>query len=109
MLAVSGITGLAPREATVPIEFSLLRGEYLSDILDQPHALQRTLAGLAESSRSAELRRLFRLQSFKTVVLTGMGASRHALHPLHLGLTQHGLCSVMVETSELIHLSHTLV
>jgi glutamine---fructose-6-phosphate transaminase (isomerizing) len=30
-----------------------------------------------------------------------MGASLHALHPLHLGLTQHGLRSVMVETSEL--------
>ena len=86
----------------MPIEFSLLRGEYLSDILDQPHALQHTLAGLAGLSRSAELRRLFKLQSFKTVVLTGIGASLHALHPLHLGLTPHGLRSVMVETSELI-------
>jgi glutamine---fructose-6-phosphate transaminase (isomerizing) len=36
-------------------------------------------------------------------VLTGMGASYHALHPLHLQLTSKGATSFMVETSELLH------
>ena len=34
--------------------------------------------------------------------LSERATRRHALHPLHLGLTPHGLRSVMVETSELI-------
>src|SRR5437870_5256920 len=30
-------------------------------------------------------------------------ASFPTLHPLHLGLTNHGLTAIMVETSELVH------
>jgi glutamine---fructose-6-phosphate transaminase (isomerizing) len=40
---------------------------------------------------------------FQRIVLTGMGSSFHALHPLHLQLISHGFTATMVETSELIH------
>jgi glutamine---fructose-6-phosphate transaminase (isomerizing) len=40
---------------------------------------------------------------FKRVVLTGMGASFHALQPLFLQLNAHGYTAVVVETSELVH------
>ena len=36
-------------------------------------------------------------------VLTGMGSSFHALHPLHVRLIGRGIWSTLVETSELIH------
>ena len=40
---------------------------------------------------------------WQRVILTGMGSSYHALHPLLLGLLGHGIPAQMVETSELIH------
>ncbi|MGC2473411.1 MAG: SIS domain-containing protein, partial [Candidatus Sulfotelmatobacter sp.] len=40
---------------------------------------------------------------FHRIVLTGMGSSFHALHPLNLQLISHGFTALMVETSELIH------
>jgi glutamine---fructose-6-phosphate transaminase (isomerizing) len=95
-------------EASVLSEFSLLEGEYLSDILDQPRALQDTLDSFENSSSVSQLTELSTQKHLKSVVLTGMGASFHALHPLHLGLTEHGLQSVMVETSELIHYQRRL-
>jgi len=90
-------------------DFSVIEGEYLRDILDQPRALDSTFSKLEVSK---ELRRLAsRLQkgSFKSIVLTGMGSSFHALHPLHLELIQAGFHSVMVESSELIHYQADLV
>ena len=78
---------------------------YVEDILDQPGALSRTISSFmnmvfddldpfARQLRSGKLRR---------VVLTGMGSSYHAFHPLFLGLVRHGLDVQMIETSELIH------
>ena len=90
-------------------DFSVVEGEYLQDILDQPRALDSTFSKLEVSN---ELRRLaIRLQkgSFKSIVLTGMGSSFHALHPLHLELIQAGFHSVIVESSELIHYQAGLV
>jgi glucosamine--fructose-6-phosphate aminotransferase (isomerizing) len=49
-----------------------------------------------------------RLGVFQQIVLTGMGSSFHALHPLSLQLVDHGIGSTMVETSELVH-HHTRV
>jgi len=43
------------------------------------------------------------LASFDRVVLTGMGSSFHALHPLNLHLVEYGIASTMLETSELVH------
>ncbi len=78
---------------------------YVDDILDQPGALSRTISSFMRMDfddldpfvrqlRSGKLRR---------VVLTGMGSSYHAFHPLFLGLVRRGLDVQMIETSELIH------
>ncbi len=69
---------------------------YVRDILDQPAALSDTLDGLEASAVPAAPR-------FRTAVLTGMGASFHALTPLHLRLIASGIPSLRVETSELLH------
>jgi glucosamine--fructose-6-phosphate aminotransferase (isomerizing) len=42
-------------------------------------------------------------REFQQIMLTGMGSSFHALHPLNLQLIDHGIRSTMVETSELVH------
>ena len=84
-------------------EFSMIEGPYLRDILDQPQALEETLAGLEVSEALHQLARRLQQGKFKTVVLTGMGSSFHALHPLNLELISHGFSTMMVETSELLH------
>lgn len=82
-------------------EFSVIEGQYLRDILDQPRALQDTFAAL---EAGAALRGIAsRLQDFKTVVLTGMGSSFHALHPLQIQLIARGIPALMLETAELVH------
>jgi glucosamine--fructose-6-phosphate aminotransferase (isomerizing) len=84
-------------------EFSIIEGEYLRDVLDQPRALEDSLAGLKELEKLRELAACLQKGEFKTVVLTGMGSSFHGLHPLHLELLDHGFTAMMVETSELVH------
>ncbi len=78
---------------------------YLNDLLRQPEALRDTLSAF-HGQHFDEIRQLAeRLSagSLKRVVLTGMGSSYHALHPLRLGLIEHGLHTEMFEASELIH------
>lgn len=87
----------------MPDLFHVIEGQYLRDILDQPEALANTLSGLHPSKRLLELSRSLNRSKFKRIVLTGMGSSFHALHPLNLGLISHGLTPVMVETGELVH------
>jgi glutamine---fructose-6-phosphate transaminase (isomerizing) len=84
-------------------DFSVIEGAYLRDILDQPRALDETLAGLEVSKALQQLAARLQQGKFKTVVLTGMGSSFHALHPLNIELVNHGLTAMMVETSELLH------
>jgi glutamine---fructose-6-phosphate transaminase (isomerizing) len=84
-------------------DFSIIEGEYLRDILDQPRALESTFSKLEASKELLRLANRLQKGSFKSIVLTGMGSSFHALHPLHLELIQAGFHSVMVESSELIH------
>ena len=84
-------------------DFSVIEGEYLRDILDQPRALNETLAGLEVSKTLHQLAVRLQEGKFKTVVLTGMGSSFHALHPLHIELINYGLTAMMVETSELLY------
>lgn len=100
---------LAFLEKTVPSEFSAIKGDYLREILDQPQALERTLTGLEESNRLAQLKEGLEKGQFKNVILTGMGASFHALHPLNLGLIEAGFTAFMVETSELVHYQQRLL
>jgi glucosamine--fructose-6-phosphate aminotransferase (isomerizing) len=87
----------------VPDDLSVVEGPYLRDILDQPRALEETLAGLDVSKPLQKLAGMLQLGRFSRIVLTGMGSSFHALHPLNLKLVSHGLTAIMVETSELIH------
>lgn len=84
-------------------ELSVIEGEYLRDILDQPRALQATLDGLEDGKKLSALAARLRAGKFRNVVLTGMGSSFHALHPLHLKLIDQGITAIMVETSELVH------
>ena len=84
-------------------DLSVIEGAYLRDILDQPHALDETLDGLEVSKTLHQLAARLHQGKFKTVVLTGMGSSFHALHPLNIELVNHGLTAMMVETSELLH------
>jgi glutamine---fructose-6-phosphate transaminase (isomerizing) len=84
-------------------DFSLIEGQYLRDILDQPRALDDTLARLENSTALAGLAGRVNNNQFQRIVLTGMGSSFHALHPLSLDLLEQGFAPLMVETSELIH------
>lgn len=92
----------------MPADFSIIEGEYLRDILDQPRALDETLSGLEPDKSLTQLAARLQKGKFKTVVLTGMGSSFHALHPLNIELINHGLTAMMVETSELLHYRNRL-
>ncbi len=72
---------------------------YLHDLLDQPRALRDTVAALKVTPALAALA----ARRFARIVLTGMGSSLHALHPLNQRLAAGGFCPVMAETSELLH------
>jgi len=76
---------------------SMVEGPYLRDILAQPGALEDTVAALAAAPE------LPKAAGFDRVVLTGMGASYHALHPLHIKLVEHGFQAEAFETSELLY------
>lgn len=84
-------------------DFKVIEGAYLRDILDQPQALEDTLANLGRSKELESLAGRLGKGKFQRIVLTGMGSSFHALHPLNLQLISHGYTAIMVETSELVH------
>jgi glucosamine--fructose-6-phosphate aminotransferase (isomerizing) len=88
---------------------SVVEGRYLSDILDQPRALDETLRALAVSTALSAIARRLADGGFRRVVLTGMGSSHHGLAPLHLRLVEAGLASDMVESSELLHYQQRLL
>lgn len=75
------------------------RSPYEHDIHAQPEVLQQLLdAGLG-----AEQRRLLRLAAgVDRIVLTGMGASLHGLHPSYLRLLNARFPVWLVETAELL-------
>jgi glucosamine--fructose-6-phosphate aminotransferase (isomerizing) len=85
------------------VDLSVTEGEYLRDILDQPRALEDTLQALDRSKELVQLAGNLSRGRFQRIVLTGMGSSFHALHPLNLQLISRGFTAIMVETSELIH------
>jgi glucosamine--fructose-6-phosphate aminotransferase (isomerizing) len=90
-------------EASVRSDLSVLQGRYLQDLLDQPSALDRTLDGLVVGAELNKLIARVRRKEFSRIVLTGMGSSFHALHPLNIDLIRQGYTAIMVETSELVH------
>src|SRR5260370_17025093 len=84
-------------------DLSFVEGEYLRDILNQPQALEDTLEELESSKALLNLAKRLNGGSFHRIVLTGMGSSFYALHPLCLDLINQGFSAMMIETSELVH------
>jgi glucosamine--fructose-6-phosphate aminotransferase (isomerizing) len=93
----------------MPVDLSVVQGDYFRDLLSQPKALQDTLDQLKESKELQTLATRLQKEKFKSIVLTGMGSSFHALHPLLLQLTDAGHPTVLVETSELIYYRRPLL
>lgn len=91
------------------LDFSVIRGRYLEDILSQPKALEDTLNGLEIGKEIRDLAQQMKRGKFQRVVLTGMGSSYHALQPLTLRLVDHGLTALRIEASELIHYERRLM
>jgi len=76
---------------------------YLRDLLEQPEAVARTIAGLADEHGLDRMAGGLRGGRWRRVVLTGMGSSYYACRPLYLRLLKEGVTPVMVEAGELIH------
>ncbi len=83
-------------------EYRIIEGEYLRDIIAQPRAIRDTVNALEEGGSLKSLCERFAGGEFSRVVLTGMGSSFHAFHPLYLELISYGHTPLMAETSELI-------
>ena len=75
----------------------------MRDILDQPRALEATLQGLGVPDGLPLILGRLERKELGRVVLTGMGSSLYALHPLHTLLTSRGFTTLLVETSELVY------
>jgi glucosamine--fructose-6-phosphate aminotransferase (isomerizing) len=90
-------------------EFRILEGRYLRDLLGQPQALEDTVTALDLSPRLAQIATRLQQGEFRNVILTGMGSSYHALHPLVIALIAQGFSAWMVETSELVHYQNRLL
>jgi glucosamine--fructose-6-phosphate aminotransferase (isomerizing) len=65
--------------------------------------LEKTLVSLRADQKISEVLKRLRSGRFRSVVLTGMGSSFHALYPLQLTLIDRGFIAILAETSELIH------
>ncbi len=90
-------------------DLSIIEGPYLRDILSQPQALQDTLQRLENSPPLEKVADRLSRGEFQRILLTGMGASLHALYPITLELVDRGFTAMMVETSELIHYQSSLL
>lgn len=86
----------------------IIEGAYFHDLLEQGNALRRTLAKPLPDSLSEFARMLANPQP-PFVLLTGMGSSFHALHPLANQLADRGVPFTMLETSELIYYARGLL
>jgi glutamine---fructose-6-phosphate transaminase (isomerizing) len=93
----------------MPIDLSVVEGEYFRDLLCQPRALRDTLNQLSDSKELSVLAARLQKHGFQSVVLTGMGSSFHGLNPLLLQLTEAGYPATLVETSELIYYRRRLL
>lgn len=83
---------------------SKIQGAYLGDLLGQPAALADTVASLSSLAGIPS-----RALAAERIVLTGMGASLHAVHPLRVRLVRSGRTAFVVETAELIHAQSALL
>lgn len=89
----------------IPADLAVLDGPYLRDLLDQPRAVAATLAQLPATLGSLPAAAFDQPR----IVLTGMGSSLHALHPLALRLVAAGRTAFLVETAELVHAQSALL
>jgi glutamine---fructose-6-phosphate transaminase (isomerizing) len=96
-------------ETRMSVDLSVVEGEYFRDLLSQPDAIRATVDQLAESKELQALATRLQKRKFKSVVLTGMGSSFHALNPLLLQLTNAGYPAILAETSELIYYRRRLL
>jgi glucosamine--fructose-6-phosphate aminotransferase (isomerizing) len=83
----------------MPLRF--LEGPYLRDLLDQPAAVDAAAAGLRGCGQQGRILELAAPPD-RRIVLTGMGSSLYALHPLRVALGRGGRAALMAETSELL-------
>lgn len=82
---------------------------YISDILDQPTALERVLTELSHRPALTHFADGLRMGRYRRVILTGMGSSFFAAIPLQYRLLRAGLDAHLLETSELVHcLAHLI-
>jgi len=88
--------------------YPLIEGAYVRDLLEQADALRQTLTLPLPDSLSGIATLLAGPQP-PFLVLTGMGSSFHALHPLAIRLAEQGIRATMIETSELIYYSNGLL
>ncbi len=86
-----------------------MTNSYLSDLHDQPQALQATLDSLAKEPPLDEFRRKLDTSKYRHVILTGMGSSFHGLYPLLLRLFHLPLGVIHLETAELLHYAGELI
>lgn len=83
---------------------AFIEGPYLADLLAQPDALAGVRKHLSEGHPPD-----WEPAEFRLIVLTGMGASCHALLPLWQSLLAAGAAAVVLETSELLLLVRGLL
>ena len=86
-----------------------LSGGYVRDILDQPRAVRDTVQALRKQLLPEAIPARLARGDIRRVVLTGMGSSFFAFHPLHQSLVWRGMEAQMVETSELLYALHGLL
>jgi glucosamine--fructose-6-phosphate aminotransferase (isomerizing) len=98
-----GTTASRKLGVSVSRTVGVIQGQYLDDILHQPQAVRATLEGLRSSEALARVSSLLAEHNFERIVLTGMGSSYFALHPLAMELAEHGWTPILLETSELVH------
>jgi glutamine---fructose-6-phosphate transaminase (isomerizing) len=82
---------------------NIIEGAYLRDILDQPRTVSATVEQIEIEPRLEALAGKLRSGAFSRIVLTGMGSSLFALHPLQIELAAAGLAPHLVETAELLN------
>lgn len=87
------------RQPTVPV----IEGAYFNDLMAQPDALKATFSHLARDGAWRAAKGFVVDRAWRRIVLTGMGSSYHALHPLNLALVAAGFTPIMIETAELVH------
>src|SRR5947209_16252117 len=87
----------------MPLNLETIRGPYLDDLLQQPQALMDTGSRLRQNDVLKAIAQQCEKSRFERVVLTGMGGSFFALHPLSIEMSEHGWTPLMLETSELVH------